>query len=327
MKGLIAVFSMLIIIFDSKTALQGTSEGLQLCLQTIIPSLFPFFVLSGVLNHYLIGRKVSFLRPICNHCGIPDGCESLFLLGLVAGYPIGAQLISQAYEESAISKSTAHRMLGFCNNAGPAFIFGILPPFFSNIYYVWIIWGIQIFSAILVGLLLPQKEVRGGDIRRVPPVSIVAALQKAINNIAVVCGWVILFRMIIAFSEKWFLWRFSPVFKVIYYGLIELSNGIIQLQYIPSEAIRFVFASVILAAGGLCVTLQTCSVTALLGTGYYFPGKILQALLCILISIILQNFMFAGTGCISIPAIIYGILTICILSVIYFLRKTVAIHK
>lgn len=327
MKGIFAVFSMLIIIFDSKTALQGASEGLQLCIQTIIPSLFPFFVLSGVLNHYLIGRKVSILRPICNKCGIPDGCESLFLLGLVAGYPIGAQLISQAYKENEIPKSTARRMLGFCNHAGPAFIFGILPPLFSKIDYVWVIWGIQIFSAILVGLLLPKTEVHSSVIRHVPSVSIVAALQKAIKNIAVVCGWVILFRLIIAFSEKWFLWSFSPIIKGIYYGIMELSNGIIQLKYIPSEAIRFVLASVILAAGGLCVALQTRSVTESLGTGYYFPGKILQSILCVLISIILQNFIFAETECISVPAVIYGILLVCLLSIIYFLRKTVAFQK
>lgn len=327
MKGFIAVLSMVIIIFDSKTALQGASEGVQLCLQTIIPSLFPFFVLSNILNHYLIGRKIPLLHPLCKHCGIPDGCESVFLLGLIAGYPIGAKLISDAYKEQVIPKTTAHRMLGFCNNAGPAFIFGITTPLFSKFYYVWLIWGLQILSAILVGFILPKTYTNYSNIKQSKSVSIVEAVQSSIKNIALVCGWVIIFRVIISFSDKWFLWRFPMLLKAFYCGILELSNGIIQLKNLSIEAYRFIAASFLLAIGGLCVGLQTRSVSTLLGSGYYFPGKVLQSLICLFFSIVLQNFLFSGADRISLSYYWYIFLFVCIIAVSYFLRKKVAISK
>ena len=40
--GLTGAAGMLVLILDAKTALAGAKEGIQLCLYTVIPSLFPF---------------------------------------------------------------------------------------------------------------------------------------------------------------------------------------------------------------------------------------------------------------------------------------------
>ena len=42
--------AMLALILDSKTALLGAQSGLDLCVRTVIPSLFPFFVISILLT-------------------------------------------------------------------------------------------------------------------------------------------------------------------------------------------------------------------------------------------------------------------------------------
>ena len=39
-----AALGMLVLILDSKTALAGAREGIDLCIRTVIPSLFPFFL-------------------------------------------------------------------------------------------------------------------------------------------------------------------------------------------------------------------------------------------------------------------------------------------
>jgi hypothetical protein len=38
------------LILDGSTALAGAREGVQMCLYTVIPALFPFFVLSDLLS-------------------------------------------------------------------------------------------------------------------------------------------------------------------------------------------------------------------------------------------------------------------------------------
>ena len=46
---------MLALILDGRTAIDGARQGIELCLRTVIPSLFPFFVLSILLTSSLLG--------------------------------------------------------------------------------------------------------------------------------------------------------------------------------------------------------------------------------------------------------------------------------
>lgn len=216
----------------------------------------------------------------------------MLILGFLGGYPVGAQTIAQAYREDKISASVAKRMLGFCNNAGPAFLFGMFSVLFSNKGIPWFLWGIHITSALLVGRLLPETIKSDCPVAKSETTTIHNALQNAVKATAVICGWVILFRILITFCDKWFLWLFPIEAQVFFAGLLELSNACIMLQKIPSESVRFILASEILAFGGLCVGMQTRSVTQKLGLGYYFPGKVLQTLISLLLSALITPILF-----------------------------------
>ena len=318
MSGIMATCATAIIIFDTKTVISGAQEGIQLCLQTIIPALFPFIILSGIINSALLGQPVKLLRPLGKLCKIPNGAESLLLLGFLGGYPVGAQTITQAYKDGSLLPNTAKRLLGFCNNAGPAFLFGIFSVIFSRKMILWALWIIHILSALAVGLLLPGESESICKIRKQQPTTIPKAVQNAIKTTAYICGWVVIFRIILCLCNKWILWRLAPNIQVLLSGILELSNGCVLLQKISSENIRFLYASGILAFGGLCVMMQTNSVTQDLGFGYYFPGKILQTLIALLLSLIIQPFLFRNINFILyLPVILVLLLligmTICLL--------------
>ena len=289
-NGIFSGFAILVLILNARCAAESAKEGIDLCLRTVIPSLFPFFVLSAILNSCLLGKSIPFLRPIGRLCRVPIGGESLLLLGYITGYPVGAQVISQAYRQKSLTASTARRLLGFCNNAGPAFIFGMLSPIFTDKRVPWLLWGIHIVSGIIAGCILPNDERSSCVIKESSPISTANALQSALRSIATVCGWVVLFRILLGYFNKWFLWRFPLLVQVIISGIFELANGCVLLNELPSAGLKFIVASGILAFGGLCVCMQTQTVTQGLGIGYYFPGKILQAMLSILISAIVQFF-------------------------------------
>ena len=290
---LVGAFSMLVMILDTKTSLFGARDGLELCLATVIPSLFPFFVISGIINSSLSGVSVAILRPIAKFTRIPSGAESFFLLGLMGGYPIGAKNLHSAYLSGCVSKSTAERMIGFCNNAGPAFIFGIVGGMFGKPQIAWMIWLIHVASAFIVGILLPGKaenkcrQIEGNTI------SIPKILEQSIKSTALVCGWIIIFRVIITFLDHWFLWLLPDTAQVVLIGLLELSNGCCELGRITNDGLRFVVASAILALGGACVTMQVNSVTQGLRLSYYYQGKLLQLLLSTMLSVIFQGLLFA----------------------------------
>ena len=178
----VSAIGILLLILDAKTALASATEGITLCLTTVIPSLFPFFVLSAVINSALSGTKVSILRPISRLCRLPAGAESILILGLIGGYPVGAASIRQGYKTGILCKKDSERMLAFCNNAGPAFIFGLLSPILGNIGLCWALWIIHISSAIVVGILIPGGSKETVTVHSAQPLGVTQAMQLGIKK-------------------------------------------------------------------------------------------------------------------------------------------------
>lgn len=300
--GILCSFGMFVIILDTSTALTGAREGIELCISSVIPALFPFFILSAAVNSLLTGISIPLLRPICKLCCVPKGGESLLVLGLIGGYPIGAQAVTEAYCNKKISKDVAERLLGFCSNAGPSFIFGILSGLFSSSVIPWIIWLIHIFSALLTGMILPNKKQVECTMQQTEKLNLSQVLERSIKVLSCVCGWVILFRIFIAFCHKWVLWLLPTVGQSIITGFLELTNGCFALNAIASENVRFVCCCIMLAMGGICVLMQTTTVTEPLGLGMYIPGKIFQSAISLFLASVIQLFLYTQEADFTIAA-------------------------
>ena len=309
------------LILDAKTALVGAKDGLQLCIETVLPSLFPFVFISTILNGYITGTEIKLLRPLTKLCNIPAGAESLLLVGFLGGYPVGAQCVNADYCEGKITKSDAERILGFCNNAGPSFIFGMVGSLFQSSVTVWLIWIIQILSAVIVGCILPSKAASASRTVERKTILVSKVLEKSLKTMACICGWVVLFRVLISIADRWILWLFPPVFRLGIIGSLELTNGIHSLMQIPSEGIRFIFASSFLSIGGICVTLQTASVTSCVGLGKYFPGKLLQFSISLLISSVIQMYIFEFPDRCLLPWWIYVIPVLLLMTSVYVCKR------
>lgn len=276
---LFCVLFLLCLILDGQTALNGALDGVKICVYTIIPTLFPYIFLSSLLCSSALGKRIPLLAKIARACGIPSGAESIFFLGCIGGYPVGAKLIADSYHQGQISRQSAQRMLGFCSNAGPSFIFGILSAQFSKPAAPWLLWCVHILSAVLVGLILPNKEREQSRIPISTNINLPTILQHSLRAVGTICGWVILFRVLLNIFECWFLLYLSTVLRVIITGIIELVNGCMVLQEISNEPVKWIVSSCMLAWGGLCVTMQTTSVTMDLGIGMYIYGKLLQVII------------------------------------------------
>lgn len=312
------VLGMTALILDTQTALSGAAAGLELCLRTVIPSLFPFLILSVLVTGNLAGRRISVLHPIGRLCRIPVGAEGLLAVGLIGGYPVGAQCVAQACRTGMLRREEAKRMLGFCSNAGPAFLFGMLCGVFTESRSLWALWGIHILSAIMTGILLPGGSFRTVDPQNIRPQTLTQALETSLKTISVICGWVILFRVMLAFYQRWFLWFFPDVVSVMISGFLELTNGCCGLQLAGHEGVRFLMAAAMLAFGGLCVCLQTLSVTEDTGAGMYLTGKLLQTAISIGLAYPIQGILFEPAQTVSLHPVPF---LLCLLPVIWTLLK------
>lgn len=283
-QGIGAAAGFLILILDSRRALDAARSGLELCIKTVIPSLFPFFVISIFLTN-IPWKKVPFpLHILGNIMNVPKAAESLLIPSILGGYPVGAKCVADLYNKKQIGRKDAERLLAFSSNAGPSFLFGMVSVFFPEKSIIWLLWLIHIFSAVLTAATIPfEKTVCQFEpsIQKQHEASVIYAAAKAM---CLVCCWVILFRMIISFLETWVLWILPEWIQTVLVGILELTNGCCQLQNIPDLKLRFIVCSCMLAFGGICVLFQTASVTHGLSIGCYIKGKMIQTLFSYLLS-------------------------------------------
>jgi sporulation integral membrane protein YlbJ len=267
-----------VLILDARTAVHAASEGINLCLTTIVPSLFPFFIITALLTGAFASYRISILAPLGRLLRLPENGELILLIGLLGGYPIGAQCVRQAYCNGQLSTKNAERMLTFCSNAGPAFIFGIGASILPEAWMCWLVWLIQVLSSIIVGWLTPAHP--GAEIAapQGASVTISDAIQRSIRVMATVCSWIVLFKIILTFLSRWILWILPEYVSITLSGLLELSNGCTSLAQIQSIPMRFCLFTVLLSGGGLCVAMQTQTVLMKSGLSLrpYITGKIVQ---------------------------------------------------
>lgn len=279
---LLSVTGLLILILDGKTALSGAAEGIELCLRTVIPALFPFMILSSVFLSCATAFpwKGTVFSTVFR---FPPGERFLVLPCFLGGYPVGAQSVCKAYQEGRLQKDAAQRLLAFSNNAGPSFVFGVVGQMFPKPWFPWALWGIHIAGALAAARCVSNVDTAQHSDRQ-PVQSEGDLMVGSARTMGVVCGWVILFRVLITFLNRWFLWLLPEHARIALIGILELSNGCCELPKIADIRVRFILCSGMLAAGGLCVTAQTASVTKGLSLRYYFLGKMIQILVSLLIS-------------------------------------------
>lgn len=313
----IYIAAILILILESKTAIRSAGEGVKLCIQSVIPSLFPFVVLSGMLTGSLSEIHIPRLTLLSKSLRIPKDSELLVALGFLGGYPVGAQNVCDAYRDDLLKKDTAKRMLVFCNNAGPAFIFGIVAPQFDIPAIGWYLWGILILSSLITAIILPGSPELSAPLKQAHR-SAPQALTNAVKAMGSICGWVVIFRVFLGLVEKWLPDRLPQSVNVFISGLLELTNGCVRLGNISNDFVRFSVASVLLSFGGVCVTMQTATAAQNLGMAGYFPGKILQSCISYILCLILQPIIFPGP--IQLQQLFLGVsvLIIAIFCMFYF---------
>ena len=319
--AMLSALGMAALIFDSKTALLGAEAGIEVCMKTVVPSLFPFFVLSILLGGALAGQRMRLLSPLARLLKVPENAVSLIVVGLLGGYPVGAQVVAGAYEDGRLAKKDAQRMLAFCSNAGPAFLFGMGARLFDELWICFLVWFIHIVSSWCVALLTPCSSARNAGYTTNGGVTLTQALKKAVAVLATVCGWVVLFRVLIAFADRWVLWAVTPEVRAVIIGFSELANGCCELQKIGCVGLRISLFAVLLSFGGLCVMMQTASVCEGLRIGLYLPGKICQGAISLLLSIPVQLLLPRQERWVCGAALIVLCCTVCVVYRFFAVKK------
>ena len=274
--GLLGVMALLLLC--SADAAQAVRDALALCAQSVIPALFPFFVVSSLFIDLgcaaVLGRS---LAPVMHRLfGVSGAGGTAFLLGIIGGYPVGGRTAGELYRSGQCEREECERLLAFCNNAGPSFILGIagLGCFGSVRVGAWL-YLIHVGAAVMVGLLFRSKSRQMGRPKKTEMPRWADALIQAVRGGAMsmvnICAFVVFFLVILRLFS-----RFTGIQHGAILGIVEMTNGILRLA---NDRRGFIWAAGLLGWGGLSVHCQTAAVLS--GSGLslkrYFIGKALQA--------------------------------------------------
>lgn len=303
--GLVAVTAGLLIFPTQMVA--AAVEGVELCLNVLVPSLLPFFVISSLIVELgLADMAARGLSPVMGRLfNVGGQCAGALILGFIGGYPVGARTVINLYDSGRCSKSEAERMLAFCNNSGPAFIFGVVGAgIFSSSAVGAVLYLTHIAASVLVGLIFrnygggSHTSVTAKNSRAVPfPQAFVSSVTSAFSSCLNICSFVIFFTVLIrlmflsgvitALAEL--IGALFGVFGMdslwaekLLTGLIELTSGVWSLRDV-SDSLRgsVAMAAFMLGWAGLSVHCQVLSFLYKSGLSAksYIAGKLLHGVL------------------------------------------------
>ena len=122
------VFLFLIMLICPKAVFTGASQGLLLWFQIILPTLFPFLLVTDLLLATGSIRYISsaFGGILSRIFGVSENGSFAVITGFLCGYPMGAKTAADLTVSNYISREEGQYLLSFCNNTSPVFILNFL---------------------------------------------------------------------------------------------------------------------------------------------------------------------------------------------------------
>ncbi|MBQ8688348.1 MAG: hypothetical protein IJ512_07360 [Ruminococcus sp.] len=124
LRGLVLLLITGAVLLWSTAVYEGMRAAVQVCLETMIPSLYAMMICSELLLSRGTHRMLA--TPLHKPAKLLLGCSGqvlvIFLLSQAAGYPIGAKMLSNLSEKKQLSRKQASLLAGVCFGGGPAFL-------------------------------------------------------------------------------------------------------------------------------------------------------------------------------------------------------------
>lgn len=304
----------LLLLRHRTAAAAGVVSGIHTCLGTLIPSLFPFILLACLCTNSR-AAQVLFrpLSPVMRHVfRLPACAAPAVLLGLTAGYPTGAKITANLYAAGKLTREQTARLLCFCTAPGYAFAAAYTGGLLLRSERI----GLNLFFAcalapLLLGLILsrfaekPEKNLKPPESA---PGGIVSAVQDGIKATVSLCGFVIVFSMLLAVLHDAGIFQFLcgflsrlgltvPLSGALLTMGLEITSGVSQCVYWHLPIYFLAFG---LGFSGVCIHLQIFSFFHKAGLPLsktrYVLARFLNGLLSAACYLLLSYFFPANTS-------------------------------
>lgn len=149
-----AILTLLLVL--SETNFNSVSVSINMFLNKVFPSLFPFMLFTEFfLNTNILNNVAQKFSGIFNKLFKISSYGTVAIIsGFLCGFPMGAKAVNNLYKNSKISKKEAYYLLKFTNNCNPAFILSTIGiGLFKNIKVGLFILISHYLSSIIIGVI------------------------------------------------------------------------------------------------------------------------------------------------------------------------------
>ena len=264
--------------------------SLDLWINTIIPSLFPFFVISDILIKYNITNYIpNFIKNIfCKLFKVSEYSIGIFFLSMISGFPSNARNTKQYYEEGYISLDEANHILSFTHFSNPLFILSTVAVFFlHHEEYGIVILLSHYLSNIVLGIISRRNLTSNLNHYTKPNkksqnfgLVLTKAISSSMDTILLIFGTLTCFLIIASLLINSLHLSLYP--SALLKCILEVTMGIKSLSLLPLPDIyKIVITSMAISFGGLSVHMQVISQICDTDISYssFFIGRIFQMII------------------------------------------------
>lgn len=268
------VFLFFIMLICPKAVFTGASEGLLLWFQIILPTLFPFLLVTNLLLATGSIRYISsaFGGVLSRIFRVSQNGSFAVLTGFLCGYPMGAKTAADLTVSGYISREEGQYLLSFCNNTSPVFILNFLVwKTLKDERLMLPTLCILMLSPVIVSLFTRRKYRKNRH--SFPEPSDIFACQSSASKqsfhfreidgsimdsfetLVKVGGYIMLFSVILTLFQN--LPFHIPGLSYVL-PFLEVTNGIVMLAASPLPvSLSYPLILGLTAFGGLCSVAQT----------------------------------------------------------------------
>lgn len=305
--ALVGIISFCVFFFETPVIIERMKKGLALCSGVLIPTLFPFMVLSELLMISGIDRMLSkILGNILEKIFmIPRCATSAFILGLLCGFPVGTVIAYSLYDKGKISNDELLHLLLFCNIQSSAFIINTVGlSMLGSKNAGLILYASQIIALIVTGAAYPRifpPKKSSIDLKISDKVShegltlrFTRSIKSSVLSVLSICGFVLFFSVLcgIAFDLGKRL-NIPYSITLILCSALEMSCGCLEVSETLHGAAALYGCTAVLGFSGISMHFQIMSLckNTRVKYGRFFAVKIFSAAIAVIAAVIL-NFIF-----------------------------------
>lgn len=307
-----SLFFIALLLKNPDISIQYVTRGLRLCCTAVIPTLFPFMVLSELLvrtgGGELMGRALA--APMRALFGLSGAGSCAFLLGAVCGFPVGTRAAVMLYDRGLLGRSEVERLISFCNYPSSAFMISATGAALWQNRQLGAAMYVSVLAAgVLAGIIsgIPARRAAKNEgavktdmphaVRKPQPTALSDSVTAAAVSTLNVCAYVAFFSCVVGCISH-ILARISPsrTVEAAIYSFFELTSGAAASAAVIPSRTGILMCTAAAGWSGLSVALQVFSVCSSSERPHprmtaYLVSKAVQApVAAILMSILLRLF-------------------------------------